>query len=410
MNVLILTPDRVGSTLLQRLLTVYMLHRGFNKPVINLHELTNGLVKYHNAVLNQEVLGKPIGPGWGYFQSLNEIINMLSSVDHYKTSRLAHYHLIRRNDNLDDQLKFYEYLNDNFYIISCRRKNLFEHGLSWIIRMHSKKLNVYSPKEKIHDFQHIYKNGITVDREGFEKYLSDYVKYINWSGTYFNIQSYFDYDTHMSNIEKYILDLDFMSGVANNKWEDMFGQDFSTWNACHRLIPNLFLRDNSTIENAKTLAISTHDITDQTWSQIRGKDWPETYADYTRQQLPVPIQQEIVSRLAMQTTLVTNDEYNFLSDNLPAYKNTISHLEKLKDDRFMVTSIPLKLQSLNEKKQVIKNFNECINWYNEWVDKNNFGEHYSEADLEVLAQLEESKLTAPIQQLSYTNSKVLGTS
>ena len=212
----------------------------------------------------------------------------------------------------------------------------------------------------------------------------------------------------MSNIEKYILDLDFMSGVANNKWEDMFGQDFSTWNACHRLIPNLFLRDNSTIENAKTLAISTHDITDKTWSQIRGKDWPETYADYTRQQLPVPIQQEIVSRLNMQTTLVTNDEYNFLSDNLPAYKNTISHLEKLKDDGFMVTSIPLKLQSLNEKKQVIKNFDECINWYNEWVDKNNFGEHYSEADLEVLAQLEESKLTAPIQQLSYTNGKILG--
>jgi hypothetical protein len=385
-----------------------MLHKGFNKPVINLHELTNGLVKYHNAVLNQEVLGKPIGPGWGYFQSLHEIIDMLSSVDHYKTSRLAHYHLIRRNDNLDDQLKFYEYLNNNFYIISCRRKNLFEHGLSWAIQGHSKKLNVYSPNEKIHDFQHIYKNGITVNREGFEKYLAAYVKYINWSDTYFNIQSYFDYDTHMSNIEEYILDLDFMSGVANNKWEDMFGQDFSTWNTCHRLIPNLFLRDNSNLENTKTLAISTHHVTDQNWSQIRGKDWPETYADYTRQQLPVSIKQEIVARLAMQTTLVTNEEYNFLSDNLPAYKNTISHLEKLKDDRLMVTSVPLKLQSLNEKKQVVKNFNECLNWYNEWVDKNNFGEHYSEAELEGLAQLEESKLTAPIQQLSYPNGKVLG--
>ena len=41
MNVLLLTPDRVGSTLLQRTLTVYMLRRGFDKPVINLHELTN---------------------------------------------------------------------------------------------------------------------------------------------------------------------------------------------------------------------------------------------------------------------------------------------------------------------------------------------------------------------------------
>lgn len=406
MNVLILTPDRVGSTLLQRLLTVYMVHQGFDKPVINLHELTNGLIKYHNTVLNQEVLGKPIGTDWGYFQSLNEIIDMLSSADHYKTSRLAHYHLIKRNDKLDDQLKFYEYLNNNFYIISCRRKNLFEHSLSWVIQGHSKKLNVYSPQEKIHDFQHIYNNGITVNREGFEKYLSNYVKYIDWADTYFNIQSYFDYDTHMNNIEEYILNLDFMTG--NNKWDDMFGQDFSTWNACHRLLPNLFLRDNSNIKNAKTLAISTHNITDQKWSQIRGKDWPETYADFTKQQLSITIQQEIESRLSMQTTLVTDNEYNFLSDNLPAYKNTISHLEKLKDDGFIVTSIPLKLQSLHEKKQVIKNFNECITWYNAWVDKNNFGEHYSESDLEGLAQLEESKLTAPIQQLSDINGKLLG--
>ena len=48
MNVLILTPDRVGSTLLQRVLTIYMLRKEFDRPVINLHELTNGLIKYYN--------------------------------------------------------------------------------------------------------------------------------------------------------------------------------------------------------------------------------------------------------------------------------------------------------------------------------------------------------------------------
>ena len=91
MNVLILTPDRVGSTLLQRVLTVYMLRREFDRPVINLHELTNGLIKYYNQTLNQEVLGKPKGTEkWGYFQSLNEIEDLLKTTDHYKTSRLAH--------------------------------------------------------------------------------------------------------------------------------------------------------------------------------------------------------------------------------------------------------------------------------------------------------------------------------
>ena len=121
MNVLILTPDRVGSTLLQRLLTVYMLRRQFDKPVINLHELTNGLEKYYNTTLNQEVLGKPKGTEWGYFQSLAEIEDLLNSVDHYKTSRLAHYHLVNRRDTLSEQLKFYDYLNkevDKYHLLA----------------------------------------------------------------------------------------------------------------------------------------------------------------------------------------------------------------------------------------------------------------------------------------------------
>ena len=44
MNVLILTPDRVGSTLLQRLITVYANINQTNNITVNLHELTNGIV------------------------------------------------------------------------------------------------------------------------------------------------------------------------------------------------------------------------------------------------------------------------------------------------------------------------------------------------------------------------------
>ena len=58
MNVLILTPDAVGSTLLQRLITIYMQFHQYDQPVINLHELTNGLVKYYNPTFDQDVLGK----------------------------------------------------------------------------------------------------------------------------------------------------------------------------------------------------------------------------------------------------------------------------------------------------------------------------------------------------------------
>jgi hypothetical protein len=96
MNVLILTPDAVGSTLLQRLITIYMQFHQFDKPVINLHELTNGLKKYHNTALNTEALGKPERGQWGYHQNLQEIVELLESVDHYKTSRLAQYHIKNR--------------------------------------------------------------------------------------------------------------------------------------------------------------------------------------------------------------------------------------------------------------------------------------------------------------------------
>ena len=190
-NVLILTPDRVGSTLLQRLVTIYMLRKGGDKPIINLHELTNGLMKYYSPLFNQEVLAKPFGDkSWGYYQSLTEIIELLNSVDHYKTSRLAHYHIKNRQDTMAEQVPFYNYLNDNFYIISCQRENLFEHALSWVIASHSKKLNVYSPAEKIKQFEDIYKNSITATKEGLTKYLNQYLDYINWVDNHFNVQSY----------------------------------------------------------------------------------------------------------------------------------------------------------------------------------------------------------------------------
>jgi len=377
MNVLILTPDRVGSTLLQRLLTVYMQGKNFGSPVINLHELTNGLVKYYNHSFQQEMLGKPQrGTDWGYFQSLPEIVDMLEQADHYKTARLAKYHIKIRNDSLDDQIKFYEYLNKNFYIISCRRKNLLEHGLSWALYSHSKKLNVYSPQEKISTFENIYKGGITVSQQGFEHHLRNYVQYVKWSDTYFNIQSYFDYDTHVHNIEDYVLNLDFMRGQKDCEWQTMFGQHFSDWNACHRLLPNLFLRQEN---NLSQLGYDA-----KPWLKYLGNN----------SMLPANL----------QSVAVTEQEHKFLSEQLPAYGNTIQHMNDLQQKRILVTGIPLKLQSLQEKKQVIRNFDQCVEWYNKWVDTHNFGDHYTSDEISLLASTEEQTLTAPIcQQITHVN-------
>lgn len=399
MNVLILTPDRVGSTLLQRVLTIYMLRKEFDKPVINLHELTNGLVAYYNETMNREVLGKPKGTQWGYFQSLGEVEELLKSADHYKTSRLAHYHIVNRQDTVADQIKFYEYLNANFYIISCRRQNLFEYALSWQIQAHSKKLNVYNSDEKINVFYDIYKNGITATKETLTNYLTKYKKYIEWSDTYFNVQSYFNYDTDVHRIEDYILNLDFMKNSVNNTWQDMFGQKFAEYNACHRLLPNLAFRKNNS-ELTKQITYYGKPLSDHTWNQLQGSDWPATIGEFidNKSQVPAAIQNEIGNLYRERTVSATKEEYNFLEKNLTQYASINSQLAKLVQDGFLVSPVPIKLQSFQEKKLIIKNFDECIVWYNEWVDTNKFGNKYDSANTENIILLEETKLNSPIHQ------------
>lgn len=396
MNVLILTPDRVGSTLLQRILTIYMLRKGFDKPVINLHELTNGLEKYYNETLNQEVLGKPQGTDWGYYQTLKEIKNLLQSVDHYKTSRLAHYHIINRKDTVTDQIKFYEYLNNNFFIISCRRENLFEHALSWGIQGHSKKLNVYNAEEKINVFYNIYKNKITIPEQALIKYLNNYKDYINWSDTYFNIQSYWNYDKDIKDIEKYILNLDFMQGSSDNSWHDMFGQDFNVWNACHRMLPNLSLLDRPNATSKIKLPMPSIDETK--WNELKGPDWPQTLTECIQNKtiLPAVIEKEIEQ--FCYTLNVTDEEHVFLEKNINLYIETNNKISNLVKDGFLVSNVPLKLQSLKEKKLLIKNFDQCIRWYNKWVNDNNFGKIYSDSELDMVIINEDQQLNLPIAQ------------
>lgn len=398
MNVLILTPDRVGSTLLQRLITIYMLRKGFDQPVINLHELTNGIIKYYNPKLNSWVLGKPdrINENSEYFQTLSEIIDQLVSVDHYKTSRLAKYHIDKRQDSISDQLKFYDYLNKNFYIISGRRDNLFEHALSWEIVAHSKQLNVYDINSKISTFNNIYKNKITASKESFITHLTRYKEYKEWSDTYFNVQSYFNYDKDIHNIEQYILNLDFMCGHHSNTWKDMFNQDFNTWNACHRLIPNAILQntpDNSPKE------ISFVDDDENKWNTLKGSDWPDKASDFSLQENKISpdIKKEILRTMTIQSVNVTEAQYIFLKNNIDAYKSTNFEISRLVVDGFLISPVPIKLQSLAEKRSIVKNFDECLLWYNEWVGQNKFGDPYSDLQIQTLSEIEESKLQSSLQ-------------
>jgi hypothetical protein len=352
MNILILTPDRVGSTFLQRFITIIMQQYDYGKPVINLHELTNGLQKYHNDHFKKEVLGKPPKDEWGYHQKLNEIVDLLKSADHYKTSRLALYHINNRKDPLEDQLSFYKYLNDNFYIISARRKNLFEHGLSWCIVNESKNLNIFSHEDKIKIFKDIYKRGIYVDTEVMINYLDRYLEYLDWVDNHFNVSTYFHYEKDMNDIENFVQRLNiFPPEQSASGWENMFGVSWNDWNRCHYLISDMsgFSKKVESIsyENDVPLLENFAEI-DET--------------AILNNQTPLPT--------LLKRSSLSIDNQNFLQENIKKYSDVYYQITDLERAKILTSSMPIKLQTFAEKAMLIKNFPECLDAYNEWCSKN----------------------------------------
>ena len=149
MNFLVLTPDGVGSTYLQRALTVYLNASG--AVYYNTHELLNGLMLDHYGNLHKRMKG--------YSQPLSEICELLEINKAKIISRLALYHIdgrlagrnpippkgieinpkwcgreILERNKKEDYKFFYDVCNHTFgKKIYCTR-DPFEYALSWGIR------------------------------------------------------------------------------------------------------------------------------------------------------------------------------------------------------------------------------------------------------------------------------------
>lgn len=372
MNVLILTPDAVGSTLLQRLLTVYMQFYQFDKPVINIHELSNGIDKFYSNDFNKEILCR--AQKTGFYQSLDDITNLLKSVDHYTVCRLAKYHINGRNDGIENQLPFYHYLDQNFFVISTRRHNLFEHALSWGINKVTKKLNVYSPNEKIDTFINLYKSSVTLDEQAFVSSLVSYKEYIEWSETHFNVGSYFYYDQHTNEIEKYILNLPVFAGQPKQvTWKDVYNIDFTDWNRCHYFTSNV-----------ETLALTDDhkpvaQLTFEQQHENKDIEFIERYFDYTKdghhnRSLAIKESQDLKSVVSY----LPANQVNFLKENFDKYADATDSVRKMHYLGILPSTIPIKKQTLAAKRFMIKNFERCIELYNRWITQNpGLGKHIS---------------------------------
>jgi hypothetical protein len=312
----------------------------YDRPVINLHELTNGLSKYYSSDFNREILGKK-HTQWGYHQTLAEITELLSGTDHYKTSRLAQYHIRARQDSIEQQVPFYRYLDDNFFVISCRRRNLFEHALSWCINSVTKKLNVYSPQEKIDSFIGLYKDGIEIGPEQLRGRLENYKSYIAWSEDNFSVGSYFYYEDHLPQIEKYILNLPIFAGQSNRvTWEKTFGIDFADWNRCHFYTSDVGALAMDRPQELLQLASSSTLQAQQTDSA------------------GVP--------MALYNSTVPQAQVNFMNEKRQGYVNAAQSIQDMVRLGILVSIVPIKKQTLAQKMHMIRNIDQCIDVYNDW--------------------------------------------
>lgn len=211
-KILILTPDGVGSTLLQRAACAW---GNLIETWINPHELTNGLV-FKDGFLQKD---------WnlGYSQSLDTITGLLSLEKENMIVRLANYHVNVRNDSRLDLDRFYDFLNSNFEIVSCHRKNVLEYSMSWAIRDIKKTLNVYSYNQK--DEIHPLNDSFELDTDFVAWKLEDYGNYERWINDNFDVNRSFYYEDLMS-LDDFLSD---MIGGDPIDMRDKFGVSLSEY-------------------------------------------------------------------------------------------------------------------------------------------------------------------------------------
>jgi len=292
-NYLVLTPDGVGSTYLQRSLTVYLNLAGLDYT--NTHELLNGL-DLVNGGLRKNL-------EYGYSQTMGNIVGLLNENQANLVSRIAQYHIVRRKDSTKECDKFYKTCNTVFDTIIMCERDPFEYALSWGIRNITKKLNTYSIDEQIetHHTGKMY----TVDIDFFKRKLQQYGDYTYWAKDNFNINKVVAYNNLINdhtNTLKYITDM-------------------------------------------------SYDI---------AEDYNINFTEYSN----------VLYNTAKFKS--TRDE-RFLPESQKGL-NTVKlyiAIKKLVDEQKIISTIPLKMNTLSDKKSKTSNFTEVLNTYNDWASNNN---------------------------------------
>jgi hypothetical protein len=201
LNYLVLTNDGIGSSYLQRSLTLYLNSAGIE--YWNTHELLNGVACNNGNIYKQ----------WRdnnfELQPVNEIITCLNESTNNIVSRVGLHWAHERNDIST----LYPILRSKYNKILMCKRDPFEYALSWAIRSSEGIGNLYRVDKK-----RSLSLNYDVDMDFFKTKLEEYHKYIYWTMDNFNAQevNYNDLQINIDNMMQKITGLD-------HSVEDKFG-------------------------------------------------------------------------------------------------------------------------------------------------------------------------------------------
>jgi len=264
-------------------------------------------------------------------------------------------------------------LNENFYIIACKRENVFEHAVSMTLNTVTKKLNVYDVYEKMETFFDIYKSGVTLDVTVFESQLDAYKNYLAWSQQHFDIGSYFRYEQDIPRLEQYILNLPVFS--KQNKletWNKKFGLSFNDWNQLHYIRSDFSALLSAKDQLTEKLLSSGLNLLDD-YQQHAPAGSPAVYSVGDIAALPqetvIPWTQDLLRREGL-VSLLSNPQRQRLESYQAGYARAQTTIDQMVKLGILISSPPIKKQTLGEKHQIIKNFDDLVEVYNNWVSAN----------------------------------------
>lgn len=171
------------------------------------------------------------------------------------------------------------------------------------------------------------------------------------------MSSYFRYDHDLSNIEQYILNLDFFRSRQQNAWKNKFEIEFSEWNRAHYLLSDLSGL-SSQLETLSTVPLLGYSSTAEKKLELQS---------YSRKEI---------------TTSLSQDDRQFLQQHARNYVLSRAKVDDMIADGQLVTGVPIKLQTMLEKRLLIENFDQCVAAYNEWVSRTGIGKSYDQSKFE----------------------------